>query len=118
MTDPEQALRTHVERFNEGVRTGDFGPMLAGFDRDAEMVFEGVPVGPFHGREAIGEAYRSRPPDDEIVVLDTVVEDGSVVAGYAWRRDAGLRAGRLIVTPGARGIGRLVVTFDAERGYE
>jgi hypothetical protein len=34
-------LDDHVRRFNEGVRTGDFAPMAAGFTEDAEMHFEG-----------------------------------------------------------------------------
>ena len=47
----------HVERFNSGVRTGDYGPMLEQFTADAELHFEGVPVGPFVGRSVIAEAY-------------------------------------------------------------
>ena len=38
-------LDRHVERFNEGVRTGDFDPMLDRFADDAELVFQGVPAG-------------------------------------------------------------------------
>jgi SnoaL-like domain len=72
-------LQRHVARFNRGVRTGDFGPMVEAFSDDGELVFVGIPVGPFVGREAIREAYRAQPPDDEIVLLDG---DGS----YAWRR--------------------------------
>ena len=55
-------LEEHVERFNAGVRSGDFGPMVAAFAEDAELVFEGILVGPFAGREAIGEAYAAQPP--------------------------------------------------------
>jgi steroid delta-isomerase len=97
-------LRDHVERFNHGVRTGDWAPMLAQFADDAELVFEGVPVGPFRGKEAIAAAYRDRPPDDEIDLL----EDG----GYAWRRDAGRRAGELRLETADGKITRLVVTFE------
>ena len=35
-------LEEYVRRFNEGIRTGDFGPMAAAFTDDAEMHFEGV----------------------------------------------------------------------------
>ena len=59
-------FEAHVERFNAGVRSGDFGPMVAGFSDDARLVFEGIPVGPFEGRDAIDAAYREQPPDDEI----------------------------------------------------
>jgi len=57
-------LEEHVRRFNEGVRTGDFTHMAAGFTEDAEMHFEGAPAGPFIGRDAIQAAYREQPPDD------------------------------------------------------
>jgi steroid Delta-isomerase len=97
-------LRDHVERFNRGVRTGDWAPMLAQFADDAELVFEGVPVGPFRGKEAIAAAYRERPPDDEIELL----ADG----GYAWKRDAGRRAGELCLETADGKIVRLVVTFE------
>jgi len=49
-------LEQHVERFNEGVRSGDFTSMVAAFAEDAELHFEGVPVGPFVGRDAIDAA--------------------------------------------------------------
>ena len=97
-------LREHVERFNHGVRTGDWTPMLAKFADEAELVFEGVPVAPFRGKEAIAAAYRDRPPDDEIDLL----ADG----GYAWRRDSGRRAGELRLETADGQITRLVVTFE------
>ena len=65
----EELLRSHVERFNEGVRSGDFCAMLEQFAEDAELAFEGVPVGPFRGKPAIAQAYAEQPPDDEIVIL-------------------------------------------------
>jgi steroid delta-isomerase len=95
----------HVERFNHGVRTGDFGPMVEGFSDDAELVFVGIPVGPFVGREAIGEAYRAQPPDDEIVLLDG---DGT----YAWAAEPETPAGRLFLTARAGEIARLVIRYD------
>jgi steroid delta-isomerase len=107
-----ELLRTHVERFNAGVRSGDFGPMLELFADDAELRFEGVPVGPFAGKDAIADAYAERPPDDEIDVLEADERDGEVVAVYAWRRDPGRAAGRLILTPRDDRIARFVVTFD------
>ena len=98
-------LERHVERFNEGVRTGDFGPMVAAFSEDAELVFEGIPVGPFAGREALAAAYARQPPDDEIVLLD---EDGT----YAWAKEPEVPAGQLFLTERDGEIARLVIRYD------
>jgi steroid delta-isomerase len=105
-------LDEHVEHFNAGVRSGDFGPMLEPFADDAEMVFEGVPVGPFLGRGAIAQAYREQPPDDELDVLAIRRDGNTFIAGYAWRRQPDRRAGELRLTVDGALITRLVVTFD------
>ena len=108
----EDLLRSHVERFNEGVRSGDYGPMLEQFAEDAELAFEGVPVGPFRGRPAIAQAYVDRPPDDEILILRTRESgDDLVVADYAWRAEPAARAGTLILRLRDAEISRLLVTF-------
>src|SRR5215211_2973384 len=87
-TTGAQLFAEHVERFNEGVRSGDFGRMVSHFSDDARLVFEGIPVGPFEGREAVAAAYRDQPPDDEIDVLSVIEPDETTVVGrYAWRRD-------------------------------
>lgn len=98
-------LEAHVERFNEGVRSGDFGSMVAAFAQDAELVFEGIPVGPFVGRDAIDEAYRAQPPDDEIVLLD---DDGT----YAWSSAPDVSAGQMFLTERDGEIARLVIRYD------
>jgi hypothetical protein len=105
----------HVRLFNEGVRGGNFEPMVAGFAPDAEMVFVGVPVGPFLGRAAIAEAYGSQPPTDEMIVLD-VSEPGSqeLEARYAWSASPETQAGRLRCTFAGRSIAKLVVTFQMD----
>jgi len=105
-------LADHVRRFNAAVRSGDFSPMLENFADDATMVFEGVPVGPFIGRDAIAEAYREQPPDDELDVLDVRRDGDTLIAGYAWRRAPDVRAGELRLTVDGNRICRLVVTFD------
>jgi hypothetical protein len=105
-------LDRHVELFNQGVRTGDFAPMLEQFTDDAELRFEGVPAGPFLGKTAIGDAYASNPPDDEIDILFTEEDEREIVARYAWRADEGRPAGRMIITPRGGEIARLVVTFE------
>jgi SnoaL-like domain len=105
-------LIDHVGRFNAGVRSGDFGPMLDGFTEDAELIFEGIPVGPFRGREAIAAAYRAQPPDDEIELLDVALDSqGQLVAAYAWRSRPGVRAGALVLLPRDGRIARLVIRY-------
>lgn len=37
-------IAEHVVRFNAGVRSRDFGPMLEQFTENAEPAFEGSPV--------------------------------------------------------------------------
>jgi hypothetical protein len=100
-------LEAHVARFNDGVRSGDFGPMVAAFADDAELDFEGIPVGPFRGREEIREAYAARPPDDEIVLLDA---DGT----YAWASAPEVSAGQMFLTERDGEIARLVIRYDRD----
>jgi steroid Delta-isomerase len=104
-------LEEHVERFNQGVRSGDFAPMVAAFAEDAELHFEGVPAGPFIGRDAIDAAYREQPPDDEVEILGSEERDGVIVARYAWLREEGRQAGEMRLTPREGQIEKLVVTF-------
>src|SRR5262245_33770763 len=105
-------LDDHVERFNAGVRTGDWAPMVGGFVDDAEMEFRGVPVGPFVGRDAIAEAYREQPPDDELLVLEQRKVEGGIEARYAWRSDPDDASGEMFLTPQDGSIRTLVITFD------
>jgi drug/metabolite transporter (DMT)-like permease len=105
-------LEDHVERFNAGVRTGEWEPMVAGFTDDAEMEFRGVPVGPFVGRDAIAAAYGQQPPDDQMRVLEQRRTDGRIEARYAWLADPEVAAGEMFLTPQNGSIRKLVVTFD------
>jgi hypothetical protein len=106
------SLAAHVERFNAGVRSGDFAPMLAAFAPAAEMVFEGVPAGPFVGREAIAAAYSAQPPSDEVLLLGEPSSDGELeVAEYAWA-GGGRCAGRILLDARDGAITRLVITFE------
>lgn len=86
--------------------------MLTGFDDDAEMEFRGVPVGPFRGRDAIAEAYRAQPPDDELHVLEQREREGRIEARYAWLAEPDVAAGELLVTAEDGLIRKLVITFD------
>jgi hypothetical protein len=104
-----ELLDQHVARFNEGVETGDWGPMLAGLTDDAELVFEGVRAGPFAGREAITAAYREQPPDDTIEVLGCHEDGDEIIAPFAWLRGG---RGRMRLSRSGDRIARLVVTFE------
>jgi SnoaL-like domain len=105
-------LHDHVDRFNAGVRTGDWEPMVAGLTEDGEMEFRGVPVGPFVGRDAIAAAYREQPPDDELAILEERVANGRIEARYAWSAEPAVAAGELFLTSRDGLISKLVVTFD------
>jgi steroid Delta-isomerase len=107
-----ELLHDHVERFNDAVRSGDWERMLDGFQEDAKLEFQGVPVGPFTGREAIAAAYREQPPDDRLRILEERERDGRVEARYAWLREPDVAAGEMLITPRAGRIEKLVVTFD------
>jgi hypothetical protein len=103
-------MERHVRAFNEGVRTGDWEPMLSSFADDAELRFENAPAGPFHGLEAIRAAYREQPPDDEIVLLG-VQDDGehTITAAFAWVKGG---TGRLVLKEERGLVKSLTVVFD------
>jgi hypothetical protein len=86
--------------------------MLAGFDDGAEMEFRGIPVGPFHGRDAIAEAYRAQPPDDELRVLEQRERERRAEARYAWLGEPDVAAGELLLAAEDGLIRKLVITFD------
>jgi steroid delta-isomerase len=107
-----QLLNQHIDRFNRAVRSGEWDEMTAHFTDDAELAFEGVPAGPFHGRETITAAYRDQPPDDEVRILDADQVGDEVIAGYAWAEDPERRAGEMRLTERDGRIAKLVVTFE------
>jgi hypothetical protein len=98
-------LEREVAAFNEGVRTGDWSSLVALFAENAELEFEGIPVGPFHGRAAIAEAYRAMPPDDEIVLLDGGPR-------HAWSKEPERAAGELHLEECDGRITRLRVLYE------
>ena len=104
-------MESHVARFNEGVRSGDWEPMLAPFGDDAELHFENVRAGPFVGLDEIRRGYFAQPPDDQIQLLGIQddEQDGRVTAAFAWTRDG---TGRLVLEHDRGAITRLVVIFD------
>lgn len=105
-------LTRHVATFNAAVASGDFAPLVELFADDARLEFVGVPVGPFVGRPAIAEAYRTRPPTDTMTILDTWAEpDGTVVETFSWSADGGSRSGEMRLRVVRGRIQELVVSF-------
>jgi RimJ/RimL family protein N-acetyltransferase len=105
-------LHEYVARHNQGVRTGDWEALGECFAEDALLEFDGVPVGPFAGREAIVAAYREQPPDDEVRILAAEERPDGVEAPYAWSVEPERQAGRMLLTLRGGSIERLVVTFE------
>jgi len=110
---PLAFLHDYVMVHNDCLRTGDWQPLGEWFADDAELVFEGVRVGPFKSRNEIAAAYEKQPPDDEVVIFGARIEDDVVVASYGWLREPAEPAGQMILTIRDGRIGKLVVTFDA-----
>jgi hypothetical protein len=105
-------LEEHVASFNEGVRTGDWSSMLARLTADARLAFVGIPVGPFSSRDEIAEAYRTQPPDDELVLLQ---QDGDG-ATYAWAKEPTTPAGELLLSTNGDRISKIRVVYGTSQG--
>ncbi|HZC28206.1 MAG TPA: GNAT family N-acetyltransferase [Gaiellaceae bacterium] len=105
-------LHDFVGDHNECVRTGDWSALGAWFTEDAELGFDGIPVGPFIGRDAIAAAYRERPPDDRVLTFSVEEANGDVIALYGWLATPAEVAGRMVVTTERDRIRRLRVTFE------
>lgn len=105
-------LHDYVGAHNEAVRTRDWTGFGEWFADDAELAFDGVPFGPFGGRAAIEDAYRTKPPDDQVLVFEVGEDAEVVVAHYGWLREPSIVAGRMLLTPAGDRIARLVVTFE------
>jgi hypothetical protein len=103
-------LLAHVRAFNDGVRSGEWEPMLRRFANDAELRFENVPAGLFVGIDAIRTAYRTQPPDDEIRLVGVEERDERTAVGaFAWVQGG---TGRLVLTHERGAIAELTVIFD------
>lgn len=78
-------LERHVGKYNEAVRTSDFGSFLDMYADNAVMSFDDLPVGPYHGRPAILEAFRTEALNDTMLLIDMhVVGDDAVNASFEW----------------------------------
>jgi hypothetical protein len=103
--NPKQLALDHVRRFNVCVVEGDFAPLFDCLAEDATMAFQGVDVGPFHGKAAIAEAYRRSPPDDTIdPVAVRQTDPDSALVEYAWRSDPAGSTGELRLSWGPDGL--------------
>jgi steroid Delta-isomerase len=99
----------HVELFNRSVTSGDWGEFLTLFHPDAVMTFEGVPAGPYVGREVIAEAYRTSPPTDTMTIRSVVTEPGVERVDFVWSQGG---TGSMTLHRRDGLITDLAVTFD------
>ena len=106
------SIDRYIEVHNAAVRSGDWARFADWFTDDAEVRFEGVPVGPFRGRDGIRAAYEAQPPDDEVEIRNVRDEGDRTLADYAWQADRGVRAGELRLTWDGDLIRELVITFE------
>jgi steroid Delta-isomerase len=102
----------YIAAHNAAVRSGDWTEFAGWFTDDAQVRFEGVPVGPFRGRDEIRAAYEQRPPDDEVEIRAVRSDGPRTVAEYGWRNEGGVRAGELRVDWDGDRVRDLVVTFE------
>ena len=105
----QRLLERHVELFNAAVSSGNYGPFLATFAEDAVMRFDGLPIGPFVGRNAIAEAYATQPPSDTMALIGMrVLGNDSVIAAFEW--DAG-GTGHMYLRFRGRQVAELAIEF-------
>ena len=95
---PQELLLAYIEAHNAGFRSGDFEAVNELLHPTASMRFYGTEMGPFDSAEAILQAFREQPPDDELVVQSIrTIGDKTAEATYAWESAHGKLAGRLRV---------------------
>ncbi|HEX2307833.1 MAG TPA: nuclear transport factor 2 family protein [Jatrophihabitantaceae bacterium] len=110
MTVVTDRVADHIAAFNAAVTSGDWTEFVEQFAESARMEFSGVPAGPYEGRDAIAEAYRTNPPDDTMALLDVRSTDWTDTARFQWSRGG---TGTLWLAWTASGlVNRLVVDFD------
>lgn len=106
----EEQSRAHVERFNAAVRSGDWPSFVTGFAPDAVMSFEGPPVGPYVGIDAIADGYATSPPTDTMEIVAIHPADDADVVRFRW--SAGGTGSMTIVRRPDGLIRHLSVIFD------
>ena len=105
-------LHEYAARHNAGVRDGEWGLLGELFADDAVLELDGAGLGPFSGRDAIEDAYRARPPDDELLLLDMDENGETATARYAWSRAPDVQQGTLRLRGDGDRIASLVVTIE------
>ncbi len=99
MRAPKELLAAYVEAHNLGVRSGDFEALAGLLLPTASMRFHGIDIGPFANAEAILQAFREQPPDDELMVGPVrTIGEKIAEATYAWAGAPSKSAGRLRIT--------------------
>jgi steroid delta-isomerase len=100
----------HLDAFNHAVTTGDWTTFTTRFAEDARMTFVGVPAGPYTGRAAITEAYRTNPPTETISLVDLTTDADADTARFAWSSGP---TGTMHLTWTPTGtVASLTITFD------
>ena len=106
------SIDRYIEAHNAALRSGDWDAFAQWFTDDAEVRFEGVPVGPFRGRDEIRAAYAASPPDDEVEIRGVRSDGDGTIADYGWTQESGVRAGEIRITWEGDRIRELVITFE------
>lgn len=109
-SDLRAAVDDHAAAYNEAVRSGNYSAFLATFADDAVMRFTNVPVGPFHGRAQITEAYLAQPPTSTLTVR-SISEIDPATARVAVDYDSG-DSGVFTVRWRDGQVADLEITFD------
>jgi steroid Delta-isomerase len=102
----------HQMLFNEGVRTGDFGPWLDTFTDDTRVTYTGLPIGPLAGREALADVYSSHPPSSPMRVESSKVDGDRVIGQFIWT-DAPDTGGEFVLTMREGRVAAMDVTLNA-----
>jgi steroid delta-isomerase len=105
----ESEARAHVDSFNAAVTSGDWTGFTARFHPDAVMTFEGPPVGPFIGRDAITAGYATAPPDDTLEICSVQSGPDAELVRFRWSRGG---TGTMTIRRRGGLIASLTVTFD------
>ena len=102
----------HQALFNEGVRTGDFGPWLDTFTDDTVVTYAGLPIGPLHGRDAVAKVYADHPPSSPMRVEESSVDGDKATGRFVWV-DAPATGGVFELTLRDGRLAAMHVTLDA-----
>lgn len=108
--DAVRLLAEYGRRHAAGRAGGGWSQLASLFTADGLIVFHGIPAPPMHGRAEIEEGFRTRGPDDDLVLGDgSGAPRGAVKAVYGWRTTPDLVDGSIRITPRHGRIARLDV---------